>query len=49
MAKKDHKVEMITSNGDRVTQHVDAKEARRLEDEPFRDGSNIDMVTVHKK
>lgn len=46
MAKKDHTVEMVTRNGDRVTREVSEAEARRLEEEPFREDSNISAVSV---
>lgn len=43
---KDHQVELRTRDGDRLVRHVDAAEAARLEEEPFRKGSNIAVVSV---
>lgn len=49
MAKKDHRVEITTRDGDKLTRDVSEQEARRLEDEPFREDSNVSVVTVTKK
>lgn len=49
MAKRDHKVEVTTRNGDELVRRVTEKEARELENEPFNDGSNVAAVKVTKE
>lgn len=39
-------VEIVTRDGDRLTRDVTADEARRLEVEPFREASNVAVVSV---
>ncbi|MCP2234236.1 hypothetical protein [Prauserella halophila] len=48
MAKKNEKVqvEMVTRNGERQRREVSEDEARRLEQEPFREDSNVSIVSV---
>lgn len=46
MKARDHKVEMWTHNGDKVERMASEDEARQLENEPFRDDSNIAVTRV---
>lgn len=46
MGKRDHTVEIWTRNGDKQTRQVTAKEAAELENEPFREESNVSRVRV---
>lgn len=39
-------VEIVTRDGDRLVREVSEAEARQLEEEPFRDESNVAVVSV---
>lgn len=43
---EDHRVTMVTRNGDTNTRAMTAEDARRAEDLQFDDTSNIAVVTV---
>lgn len=47
MAKKDHEVTIVTCNGDTLTQIMTEAEARRAQNAPFDESSNIAVATVN--
>jgi hypothetical protein len=46
MAKNDHRVEITTRNGDKLTRHMTADEAAQCETLPFKETSNVAVTRV---